>query len=67
MPSLPKVTVNLLGSGTEVVPCASSIDWMATSCQLVPSSVNGSGEAHPEMARPTLNATAGTSHALGMR
>ena len=29
--------MNLLGSGTGVVPCASSIDWMDNNCHVVPS------------------------------
>ncbi len=60
-PSAPKLTVNLLGSGTVVVPCTSSIDWIATSRQLVPSSV---GAAAADAHEQATNSTATPSKAL---
>lgn len=41
-PSVPKATVKAPGSGTGVLPSASSIDWIAVNCQLVPASDRGS-------------------------
>ena len=52
-PSVPNLTVNLPGSGTGVLPCASSIDAIDVSCQLVPLSEYGSG---PDEQPPTLAA-----------
>ena len=42
-PSAPKVTVYRDGSAGRVVPCASSIESMASNCQLVPARALGAG------------------------
>lgn len=71
VPFLSNVTVNLVGSGTDVVPCASSIDCNETSCQVVPGSAGGvllaSGELEPDEHATAAAAVLATRRAVSGR